>query len=81
MERTVSELKIKGQNFSCAFKMKLLPLIMKFQAYILALRNESTVVYGAPLPRHSNHLGVRSVELAIRDRLTLCCHSIGLKVA
>lgn len=62
--------------------MKLLPLTKKLRAYILALRNESTVVYGAPLPRHGNYLGVRSIKgLAIRYGLTLSSHRLSLEVA
>ena len=73
-------MKYKGQKFSCAFKVKLLTLIRKLRAYILALRNESAVVYGA-LPGHGNHLGIRSVELTIRDGVALCRHRLLIEVA
>ena len=60
--------------------MKLLTLIRKLRAYILALRNESAVVYGA-LPGHGNHLGIRSVELTIRGGVALCRHRLLIEVA
>ena len=41
--------KKEGLKFGRTSKMKLLPLMMKLKAYILAVLNESTVVYGLPL--------------------------------
>ena len=59
--------------------MKLLTLVRKLRAYILALRNESAIVYGA-FSGHGNHLGVRSVELTIRAGVALCRHRLLLEV-
>lgn len=56
--------------------MKLLPLVIKLRAYILALRNESTVVIGTPLTRRGKYLRVRPIKVA-----TLCCHRLSLEVA